>query len=866
MDSIGFSTSPAGVDPSSSSALLQDLETECKYTMDHNPSLRHAAPSDLPAGFDLDAYADQALNEMQCDLQPPFTSTEQPDYGMSNLNMAGLGPQTTSSSMPLVQTTLPMPMGSSYIIQKPSTNEVQKVLDTSQLAGISNTESLVAADQHYSTSSQASTRAQGSETLHVAPAVTMPTSSISMATTTHLPSITNLDLHGNSAISASLDTAAPGAMSLMLNTIGLNQQFHSSVSQESAGPTSSMAMISMVTTSTVSMETQTLPSIGSIMTTSAGSSHGNKLPGFKISESNINVAVPDLSTLNTGSGNTLPSLPATLKPRLPNTGSVRKAQDVMIYHDKVTGKNFLIPVGPAQPDHVSTATIEKRQQPEPTGQGSPGSQASWSQDTYSLSDLNVSKYLNIQTSASLGIASSAYVAASSNNVTSHAMSQTSVLSSNVEATSATGKTGRPEAGHVENKGKDVEKPTSSQDSVNILKSHLLRFIADGCCVDTAAKQGTDPDQTDQDGAELGSRVSSNIDDNGVDDHGEFDADTVKNNGDAMTCAVVGTDCGKTETLTGTAAAQQKTATRDSKAINTVEDKNTTKASADPTEVEETEQIETSVPATPVLPHVARGGTTYLPSDSVTLSPRYAAVMAVVNIEKMSNCGLVPPSGKRDFVVQIGDNQCIVEDGKRFWKCLLCPKQYATKHNLTQHILSHMDMKPHSCHICSKSFRQQSHLHTHMLTHTNIKPYSCSECRRGFTQASHLKRHMATHMQQRPHVCNACGRGFAFPSELKFHMDRHNNGQENLCDVCQEKFETPRKLKMHKATAHKDTEPLTCKECGKVCTFPSQLRDHMMRHEGTRPYTCAKCGMCFMKVTMLGEQSWLGTSWSEVHLA
>lgn len=223
-----------------------------------------------------------------------------------------------------------------------------------------------------------------------------------------------------------------------------------------------------------------------------------------------------------------------------------------------------------------------------------------------------------------------------------------------------------------------------------------------------------------------------------------------------------------------------------------------------------------------------------------------------------NISLLTPFAENvDVNVHIEENQYILVDGQRRWKCLMCPKIYSSKHNLVTHIFGHNGIKPHCCPVCGKLFKQTSHLQTHALTHSNVKPYSCQVCGRAFTQSSHVKRHMAVHMARRPHVCDLCDRGFVYPSELKAHREKHKNGdKDNACEKCGDTFESMQRLKQHKATVHKDVSDMTCSVCGKMFTYPSQLRDHMLKHGGKRPYICTECGMDFMKVGQMFSQRFL----------
>ena len=54
-------------------------------------------------------------------------------------------------------------------------------------------------------------------------------------------------------------------------------------------------------------------------------------------------------------------------------------------------------------------------------------------------------------------------------------------------------------------------------------------------------------------------------------------------------------------------------------------------------------------------------------------------------------------------------------------CPVCGKQFATKHNLNQHMRVHSGERPFGCPVCGKGFKQKAHMQKHLSAHRNKEP-------------------------------------------------------------------------------------------------------------------------------------------------
>lgn len=102
------------------------------------------------------------------------------------------------------------------------------------------------------------------------------------------------------------------------------------------------------------------------------------------------------------------------------------------------------------------------------------------------------------------------------------------------------------------------------------------------------------------------------------------------------------------------------------------------------------------------------------------------------------CGL-----KFKYLHQLQDHISITHNKIRQFLCSQCPKTYARKTHLSDHIRSHSLQRDFICTICAKSFRRSQELSRHKLLHQEIKNYRCLHCGATFRQHSGLYKHMRT---------------------------------------------------------------------------------------------------------------------------
>uniref|UniRef100_A0A8B9T6D9 C2H2-type domain-containing protein n=1 Tax=Anas platyrhynchos TaxID=8839 RepID=A0A8B9T6D9_ANAPL len=108
--------------------------------------------------------------------------------------------------------------------------------------------------------------------------------------------------------------------------------------------------------------------------------------------------------------------------------------------------------------------------------------------------------------------------------------------------------------------------------------------------------------------------------------------------------------------------------------------------------------------------------------------------------------------------------------QKFYRCVVCGKNFLLKINLIIHQRSHSNWRPYCCPACGKGFIQKHHLQKHQRIHGRL--YRCIECAESFPLQASLEEHQRRHTQQRPFQCSGCSKSFRHRQSLNHHQKVH----------------------------------------------------------------------------------------------
>ena len=179
-----------------------------------------------------------------------------------------------------------------------------------------------------------------------------------------------------------------------------------------------------------------------------------------------------------------------------------------------------------------------------------------------------------------------------------------------------------------------------------------------------------------------------------------------------------------------------------------------------------------------------------------------------------------------------------ENGKEV--CKLCNKQFATKQNARNHILSIHEGVKYTCKECNKEFTQYSAFRKHIRSnHSNENmeerkseykhedgKHFCNDCKKEFTTKQNVIEHIQSIHKGIKYNCNECDKQFRMKSGLRIHMRSKHKGIKYPCNECMKQCDTHSQLRRHMLTIHKDvnyvcTDPL--------CDYQSVIKDAWERH-------------------------------------
>jgi len=193
-------------------------------------------------------------------------------------------------------------------------------------------------------------------------------------------------------------------------------------------------------------------------------------------------------------------------------------------------------------------------------------------------------------------------------------------------------------------------------------------------------------------------------------------------------------------------------------------------------------------------------------------------------------------------------------------CQNCGKQFSWYSELIKHEFCHSGLELHGCDRCNRKFIDAESLvkHTQKFHSGPVVPYSCNFCPKQFASRVEITRHMRYHTGERPFLCNLCPKTFFISEHLQRHIKTcHVDARPYPCELCNKSFYDSESYDRHLARAHtpdsrphisRSDRPYLCQDCCRHYIDPVGLFAHIkLVHENqlkdSRIYMCHLCLVC-----------------------
>ncbi|CDQ80623.1 unnamed protein product [Oncorhynchus mykiss] len=200
--------------------------------------------------------------------------------------------------------------------------------------------------------------------------------------------------------------------------------------------------------------------------------------------------------------------------------------------------------------------------------------------------------------------------------------------------------------------------------------------------------------------------------------------------------------------------------------------------------------------------------------------------------------------------------------KYLFKCDKCGKAFPTEEQLG----THKDLaksRPHSCALCCRGYWTEAQLQQHLAWHDEVRRRLPTELRYRLSasvstgpaklnvplpdlKAKSSLKPLPTRPSrpQNSHKCQHCGKAFLSPGALHKHEAQHDSDGSYRCSLCPRTFSEIRDLIDHHqecmgddkvqrdpytAVSSRDTDGLTCIECGMRFSRELELHQHYIEH-------------------------------------
>ena len=85
-----------------------------------------------------------------------------------------------------------------------------------------------------------------------------------------------------------------------------------------------------------------------------------------------------------------------------------------------------------------------------------------------------------------------------------------------------------------------------------------------------------------------------------------------------------------------------------------------------------------------------------------------------------------------------------------------------------------------CILCGKEFKTRHDLKIHNAVHTGKRSFTCKQCNKSFTQAGTLGRHEKHHSDEKPFSCQHCSKTFHEAGQFEVIFEFIQYRSQNLC--------------------------------------------------------------------------------------
>lgn len=189
-----------------------------------------------------------------------------------------------------------------------------------------------------------------------------------------------------------------------------------------------------------------------------------------------------------------------------------------------------------------------------------------------------------------------------------------------------------------------------------------------------------------------------------------------------------------------------------------------------------------------------------------------------------------------------------------FECDKCGMACDVKHRLIAHLKCHLSGQKHKCDICNKTFGNVQSIRKHCeVAHRDVNPYKekrfkCEDCPKRYLTDFLLSQHRLSHENLKSQRCPYCSFATNAPYDLKNHIKRiHEATKDYPCveEGCKKAFKRRCDMENHRKSVHSHIKIyVKCPKC-EVIVLEKGLQSHIINRHSERalkkPYVCKICG-------------------------